>query len=131
MWRRRLTEYLRRLVAEDTSRYQASMLHQERALQLLKANLSVSQLREYENFGCFEVIGGATGRRYRICQGHQMNVEQLDRSGRRASVLCFAPEGGLPVADVMLAQKCALELFETDTLHVANRATELMVFRYV
>ena len=36
-------------------------------------------------------------------------------------VLCFAPEGGLVVGDVMLAQKLALELFESDTLKVANR----------
>jgi len=30
------------------------------------------------------------------------------------------PRGGLPVGDIMLAQKIALELFESDTISVAN-----------
>jgi len=49
-----------------------------------------------------------------------MNVEQLDQDGRRARLLCFMPRGGLPVGDIMLAQKIALELFESDTISVAN-----------
>ena len=31
------------------------------------------------------------------------------------------PEGKLAVGDIMLAQKLALELFESDTLQVANK----------
>ena len=49
-----------------------------------------------------------------------MNVEQLDRTGKRIRVLCFLPEGGLALGDVMLAQKVALELFETEALQIAN-----------
>ena len=36
-------------------------------------------------------------------------------------LLCFMPEGGLVVGDMMLAQKLALELFESDALEVANK----------
>ncbi len=50
-----------------------------------------------------------------------MNVHQLDEKDRLVCVLCFAPAGGLVVGDVMLAQKLALELFESDTLKAANR----------
>jgi hypothetical protein len=35
-------------------------------------------------------------------------------------MLCFEPQGQLPVGDVMLAQKIALELFESKALRVAN-----------
>jgi hypothetical protein len=45
---------------------------------------------------------------------------QVDQSGKRMRVLCFMPEGGLPVGDVMLAQKIALELNEKEALAVAN-----------
>ena len=51
-----------------------------------------------------------------------MNVEQLDQNGRRVRLLCFLPRGGLPVGDIMLAQKIALELFEADAISVANRS---------
>jgi len=34
--------------------------------------------------------------------------------------LCFTPQGHLPICDVMLAQKIALECFELDALAVAN-----------
>jgi hypothetical protein len=35
-------------------------------------------------------------------------------------MLCFAPKGYLPIGDIMLAQKIALELFEADAIKVAN-----------
>jgi hypothetical protein len=49
-----------------------------------------------------------------------MNVELLDTTGRPVRWLCFMPKGKLAVGDVMLAQKLALELFESQTLEVAN-----------
>ena len=98
---------------------------QARALQLLKENLSAAQREHYERCDYFEVIGGTTGRRYRIRRGTQMNVELLDDIGRRVRVLCFVPEGRLATADVMLAQKIALESFETDALRVAHKSPAL------
>ena len=50
-----------------------------------------------------------------------MNIEQLDRNGRRVCGWCFFPQGSLVSGDVMLAQKAALELFEADALRIANR----------
>jgi hypothetical protein len=94
---------------------------QARGLRLLRENLSPNQNAQYEQRGYFDVLGGETGRRYRIRAGHQMNVHQLDKKGRTVCVLCFAPDGELVVGDVMLAQKLALELFEAETLKVANR----------
>ena len=52
-----------------------------------------------------------------------MNVEQFDTKGRLVCRLCFMPEGGLVVGDIMLAQKLALELFESQTLKVANTSS--------
>ncbi len=49
-----------------------------------------------------------------------MNVEALDRQGRRLRMLCFMPKGHLPLGDTMLGQKIALELFETEVLRIAN-----------
>ena len=92
----------------------------KRGRHLLTQNLSPSQRDQYETRGYFEVVGGTTGKRYRIRNGRQMNVEELDKHGRRAGVLCFMPQGGLVVGDVLLAQKLALELFEPEARAVAN-----------
>ena len=91
---------------------------EERAIALLKDHLSTEQ--RSQRHGYFDVIGGATVRRYRIRHGTQMNVQVLDSSGRWVSSLCFTPRGQLPVGDVMLAQAIALQLFEYEALAVAN-----------
>ena len=93
-------------------------------MRLLTDNLSPAQRDQLEVFNYFDVIGGDTGTRYRIRFGNLMNVEELDSSGKRTRLLCFAPEGRLPVADTMLAQKIALELFETEAVHTANERQE-------
>jgi hypothetical protein len=98
---------------------------QERGMRLLRENLSAAQRDQHERCNYFEVIGGATGRRYRIRQGHQMNVEQLDGTGALVRLLCFMPEGCRWVGDVMLAQKFALELFETEATRIAHKAPAL------
>jgi hypothetical protein len=92
-------------------------------MQLLKENLSAAQREQYKRCNYFDVIGGVTGRRYRIRQGHQMNVELLGDTGGRVRLLCFMPEGCRWVGDVMLAQKIALELFETEALKIAIKSS--------
>ena len=92
-----------------------------RAVRLLKANLTPEQLTQYERDKSFMVVGGTTGRRYRIIAARQMNVAALDKHGRWAKSLCFIPSGQLPLGDIMLAQKIALELFEREALSIANR----------
>jgi hypothetical protein len=128
-FRQTLRDLLRSVGARETS-LQRSTTHwpigwkdaEDRGLQLLMRNLSPVQREQYENGGYFEVTGGVTGKRYRIRRGYQMNVEELDQKGRRVHLLCFVPEGRVPVADVMLAQKIALELFEPDAIRVAHRS---------
>jgi hypothetical protein len=93
----------------------------ERGMRLLKDNLTPAQLQQYIRYGYFEVIGGKTGKRYRIRHGRSMNIDQLDKNGRRVCGWCFFPEGNLVTGDVMLAQKAALELFEVDALKIANK----------
>jgi hypothetical protein len=92
----------------------------ERGLRLLKANLTPAQRQQFDTYRYFEVIGGKTGRRYRIRHGCSMNIEQIDRKGRRVCGWCFFPKGRLVPGDVMLAQKLALELFEPEALKLAN-----------
>ena len=67
------------------------------------------------------VVINFTGKRYRIRSGRQMNVEQLDECGHLVATLCFLPEKYVPVSDVMLAQKIALESDEPAALSVAIR----------
>jgi len=93
----------------------------ERGMRLLRANLTPAQRHQLDRYGYFEVIGGKTGKRYRIRHGRSMNIDQLDRNGRRVCGWCFFPEGNLVTGDVMLAQKAALELFEAETLRIANK----------
>src|SRR4029077_3445516 len=94
---------------------------QDRGLQLLKENLAPAQRQQLEKDGFFDVIGGSTGKRYRIRNGRQMNIEQLDKNGRRVCGWCFFPQGSLVAGDIMLGQKAAIELFESDALRIANR----------
>ena len=95
--------------------------NESRGSQLLKANLTQQQREQYEGSEYFDVIGGTSGKRYRIWQGYQMNVQLLDNNGKHLHWLCFMPQGHLPVSDVMLAQKIALEVFEEEVIRIANR----------
>ena len=96
----------------------------QQSMRLLTDNLSPAQRDQLKVFNYFDVVGGDTGTRYRIRFGDLMNVEQLNSRGKCMRLLCFAPEGRLPVADTMLAQKIALELFETEAVHTANERQE-------
>ncbi len=120
----RAYEHFGRLLrARDTEMRRASATARKshaRGIRLLKENLSPAQRTQFEECGSFDVIGGKTGRRYRIKTGCQMNVYRLSKKGKPKCLLCFIPEGNLVVGDVMLAQKLALELFESETLKVAN-----------
>jgi hypothetical protein len=94
---------------------------EHKALTLLGAWLSPTQAEQYKSYKHFEVIGSDTGTRYRIRHGRTMNVDELDSVGNRVREWCFLPEGKLAAGDVMLAQKIALETFESQALAVANR----------
>ena len=89
-------------------------------MELLNHNLSAEQRGQFTRRKYFEVTGGVTRARYRIRRASVLNVEELDSMGRCVRRLCVRPEGGLPLGDVLLSQKLALELFEAETLAVAN-----------
>jgi len=96
-----------------------------RDMELLVEHLSPAQRAQYDRFNYFDVIGGNTGRRYRIRHGQVMNVEVLDNAGHRMCALCFMPKGHVPVGDVVLAQKLALESFEAAAIKVAQMSPPL------
>jgi hypothetical protein len=92
----------------------------KRALALLRSWLTPEQDRQWAARHEFEVVGSDTGTRYRITYRAVMNVHELDPDGRPAKQWCFAPQGGLAMGDVLLAQKIALETMEREALGVAN-----------
>ena len=67
------------------------------------------------------MIGSDSGIRYRIHAGASVNVCEIDERGRLQVGLCFMPIGALPIGDVMLAQKIALETCEGEARTVARR----------
>ena len=79
------------------------------------------QRTQFAKKGYFEVVGGDTGKRYRIYPGAMSNVCEIDEKGRPGVGLCFRTMGELPIGDVMLAQKIALETDESGALAVARR----------
>ena len=120
--RQHLQELLQTFLARVAGPKTPKVVLEQRGFELLSQHLSPSQRRQYSLLRSFDVVGGDTGKRYRIRHGRLMNIEQLDQKGQSVMVLCFRPRGRLPVGDIMLAQKVALELFETEALKVANRA---------
>jgi hypothetical protein len=95
---------------------------EKRARELLRSWLSLGQCEQYDALGFFEVVGSDTGKRYRIYRGYVFNVQELDADGEEARAWCFAPDG-VATGDVMLAQKIALETFESKALAIANRSS--------
>jgi hypothetical protein len=94
-----------------------------RALRLLRSWLSPEQRAQLDTEGYFEVIGSHTGRRYRIYYKASTNVYELNAGGEPILGWCFGPDPKLPVGDIMLAQKIALEVQESNTLALANNFT--------
>jgi hypothetical protein len=94
---------------------------EERAQELLRSWLSPDQREQYVARACFEVVGSDTGKRYRICKGRVFNIQELDALGVQVCAWCFTADG-VATGDVNLAQKIALETFESKVLAIANRS---------
>jgi len=94
---------------------------ERKGMRVLRESLNAEQLASLDQRGFFEVRGGRSGKTYRIRTGRQMNIDEMDGRGRKVCGWCFVPKGGLVTGDVMLTQKLALELQETEALQVANR----------
>jgi hypothetical protein len=93
-----------------------------RGQELLRSWLSPEQRRQYDQRGSFEVVGSDTGKRYRICKGDIFNVQESDDRGVQVRARCVTANG-VPIGDINLAQKIALETFESDVLRIANRTS--------
>jgi hypothetical protein len=87
---------------------------------LLREWLSPEQLVQYHANGYFDVVGCASGKRYRVHYGTSMNVHEIDNDGSARVGWCFVPDICLVAGDVMLAQKIALETNELGALAVAK-----------
>src|SRR6516165_8569932 len=103
------------------ARYYNENTPEVRGLRLLGAWPSPSQFEQFNAKARFDVVGCATGRRYRIHYGTRANVHELDDEGGLKMGWCFVPQGRLVPGDVMLAQKIALETSESRALSVAIR----------
>ena len=93
---------------------------ERRSLKLMRRWLSAAQKEQFDTRGYFDVIGSHSGRRYRIRTGFSTNVQELDGFERVVVRWCFVPCENLPLGDVMLAQKIALENDERSALSVAR-----------
>jgi hypothetical protein len=105
---------------ERTARSEAD----QRGIALLSENLTAEQRRQFALHRHFDVIGGQSGRRYRVWHCPLQNIEEFDARGNRICVWCFHPREPLVLGDVLLAQKTALELFESDALRIAHRYSD-------
>jgi len=101
-------------------RHKAYRTPQGRSIRLLCEWLSPEQRTQFARHGYFDFVGGETGSLYRIYAAASMNVVLLDQRKKENRGLCFLPMGELPVGDVMLAQKLALENCEPEALAVAR-----------
>lgn len=101
--------------------HRAESTPEGRSVLLLRQWLSPAQREQLLRKGYFEVLGNETGKRYRIFPGTSVNVCELDNRGRPQHGLCFTPVGTLPIGDVMLAQKIALETCESKVNAIARR----------
>ena len=95
---------------------------EQRADALLKEWLSPEQRSTLHKYGFFEVRGSHTAKCYRIHCGRNMNIHEVGTGQTQVAIWCFGPVGHLPLGDVMLAQKLALETDEQAALAVANRS---------
>lgn len=82
-----------------------------KSMELLRRNLTPKQLKQLDDENYFEVVGRDTGARYRILNFRPQNICEVGMFGRTKRVWCFEPEGRLPIGDMLLAQKIALEEF--------------------
>ena len=95
---------------------------EQRADALLKEWLSPEQRSTLHKYGFFEVRGSHTAKCYRIHCRRNMNIYEVGTGQTQVAIWCFGPVGHLPLGDVMLAQKLALETHEQAALAVANRS---------
>jgi hypothetical protein len=114
-------EEANRLAAIEAERQRMA---NEKAKKLLVEHLSPQQQKTYDEKRYFDV--DIEGRTYRIHHGSHGNVRLLgtgEKTGKEVTKYCIQPDG-VPVGDVLLAQKLLLEADEKEFLRIAN-ATQI------
>lgn len=114
-------ERKREAAAHAAAEFERRKAADQRARDLLLANLSADQRASFERNRWFVVRGGNTGTHYRI---HTRNVAgniEVLKDDRAVARLCCHLAGGFPDHDHHLAQKLALQFDETFFLSQANR----------
>jgi hypothetical protein len=113
-----------RQAEELKERYARREAINQRARELLVSCLTLAQRESLEKHAWFLVIGGNSGKRYRIRTNSVMgNIDVMagKRSDRVEARLCCHCQGNIPESDQHLAQKLALEYDEARFLSIANR----------
>lgn len=105
-----------RLEEEAKREAERRMRAGQRAKSLLLATMTPEQRASYERHGHFDVC--IDGKTYRIKQGSHGNVSLVDERGP-IERYCVQPSG-VPVEDMMLAQKLALECAPAEFFRKAN-----------
>jgi hypothetical protein len=100
-----------------------SFLHENspegRGQALLRQCLTPDQRKSFADKGYLEVTGCHSGKRYRIYYATLSNIRLLDDNVMPCVGLCLVPVQTLPLGDVLLAQKIALETDERAALAAA------------
>jgi hypothetical protein len=90
-----------------------------KAVALLRDALSIEQREDFDNHNYFYVIGGESGKRFRIDNGRAGNVKLLE-GDRIMQSLCAHPAMRCPNEDTMLVQMIMLEHMENQFVDTAN-----------
>lgn len=85
---------------------------------LLQRLLSPEQRETLKEKRCFYMY--SNGKKYRIDRGQHGNVKLLDAKDQIVESYCIQPQGGIPDADAMAAQKLLLEADPETFVRVAN-----------
>ncbi len=116
----RETEYTAEQERQAKIRAEKEKAKEEKARQLLKEVLTEDQDAQLTKDGYFELTSIKSGKRYRIKKGFSMNVEELDKDGKRLRSMCFHPNVHVHHYDNMAIQKLMLENDEEEARKVAN-----------
>ena len=101
----------------------------KRSMELLESWLSEEQLASLRERQTFEVVGNASGKRYRLHQKYSFGIEVLEGTDA-GDLLCAVPHGASALGDILLAQKIGLETAERATLQRANRHSRARQAQY-
>lgn len=130
MWRR-LWRWVRAVQDAREQRGRAALQRaraNQRSLSLLLTLLNEEQRAEFQARGCFHVIGGSSGDRYRIRADSSVNIDAYGADGVVRFHLCARPAGDIPMYDVMAGQLLYLQDGSTEArfLEQANRHVTLL-----